>query len=149
MRSRQAVVMEAPSLAPRCAGMLLPALVFAAFGVSGCSLFGGKARPVQLAPSVQALVPHAARDPFVYLWKRSNEGRPIGSGIQVEHVAALRAPGEFEITMSEDGIASGRVRIRDDGKAIVVLGEDDLSRGIRLRYDPPLPYLESPVMSGE
>jgi len=121
--------------------------VVALFCVSGCSLMGP--RRVQLSPSVQALVPHADRDHFVYIWQRNNNGRLLGSGIQVEHVTALSAPGEFEITMSEDGIASGRVHIRDDGKAIVVLGEDDLSRGIRLRYDPPLPYLESPVLSGE
>jgi len=41
------------------------------------------------------------------------------------------------------------VRIRDVGKGIVLLSEDDLTRGVRLQYDPPLPYLEGPVVTGE
>jgi len=102
-----------------------------------------------LATSLQELVPHNDRDHFVYAFVRTLDGRFFGDGIQVEHVSALQSPGEFEVTLSENGIASGRVHIRDTGSAIMLLSEDDLSRGIRLTYDPPLPYLEAPVVSGE
>lgn len=114
--------------------------------VQGCALF---ARPAQLATSLDALVPHADRDHFVFRWERLIDGTAVASGIQVEHVAALAAAGEFEVTLSEDGLASGRVRIRSDGKSMVVLSEDDLSRGVRITYRPPLPYIDVPLYPGQ
>ncbi len=114
--------------------------------LQGCGLVG---RSVELAASLDNLVPHGDRDHFVFRWERMIEGTRISSGIQVEHVAALAAPGEFEVTLSEDGLASGRVRIRSDGKQMVVLSEDDMSRGIRITYQPPLPYIEVPLFTGQ
>lgn len=121
---------------------------FAFLGVAslpGCAMVGS---PQPLVASVQELVPHGDGDHFVFLWQRMADGKPVGSGIQVEHVTAVEG-GDFEITLSENAIGVGRVRIRDVGKGLVLLSEDDLTRGVRLQYDPPLPYLEGPVMAGE
>jgi hypothetical protein len=112
---------------------------------SGCVFF---APPRPLADSVQELVPHGDGDHFVFIWQRIADGKPIGNGIQVEHVTAVEG-GDFEITLSENTTGVGRVRIRDVGKSIVLLSEDDLTRGVHLQYDPPLPYLEGPVVTGE
>lgn len=117
--------------------------------LAGCSLFRSAPAPTTLATSVQSLAPHGDRDHFVFVWERVASNRVLASGLQVEHVNALAAPEEFEITLSEDGVPSGRVHIRDSGTAISVLGEDDLLRGIRMTYDPPLPYLESPLLAGK
>ena len=117
----------------------------AAVCLPSCALLN-PSRP--LASSVQELVPHADSDHFVFVWQRTASGQPVGNGIQVEHVTAIEG-GDFEITLSENSIGVGRVRIRDVGKAIVLLSEDDLTRGVRLQYDPPLPYLEGPVVAGE
>jgi hypothetical protein len=131
------------------AGLLPAGLLCGLLGLCACGFLKSTPASVQLAASAQSLVPHADRDHFVYLWQRREDDRPVAAGIQVEHVTALSTAGEFEMIISEDGIASGRVRIRDDGTSIVLLSEDDLSRGVRLVYEPPLPYLTSPVMSGE
>lgn len=130
------------------AGVLLALLAAGCLGtlsISGCALFS-PSRP--LARSVQELVPHSDSDHFVFVWERNANGQPIGNGIQVEHVTAIEG-GDFEITLSENATGVGRVRIRDVGKTIVLLSEDDLTRGVRLQYDPPLPYLEGPVVAGE
>jgi hypothetical protein len=133
---------EHPSVS-RTVGRLLLALMSVAG--AGCAFFGP---PRPLAESVQELVPHADGDHFVFIWERLANGKPIGSGIQVEHITAVEG-GDFEITLSENATGVGRVRIRDVGKGIVLLSEDDLLRGVRLQYDPPLPYLDGPVVSGE
>jgi len=103
---------------------------------------------VELATSLDTLVPHGDRDHFVYTWERFVDGMRVASGTQVEHITALPAAGEFEVTLSEDGLASGRVHIRSNGKAMVVVSEDDLSTGVRITYQPPLPYVEVPLYSG-
>jgi hypothetical protein len=113
--------------------------------LSGCAVFGA---PRPLVDSAQELVPHADGDHFVFIWQRSANGRPISNGVQVEHVTAIEG-GDFEITLSENAVGVGRVRIREVGKGIVLLSEDDLTRGVRLQYDPPLPYLDGPVVTGE
>ena len=130
-----------------------PVLHFFPFGivllclmVQGCSTL---ARPAQLATSLDTLVPHGDRDHFVFKWERLIDGVAVASGLQVEHVGALAAAGEFEVTLSEDGLASGRVRIRSDGKSMVVVSEDDLTRGVRITYKPPLPYVDVPLNSGQ
>jgi len=115
-----------------------------AIGLPGCALVGSP----PIARSAQELVPHSDGDHFVFIWQRTTEGRPVGNGIQVEHVTAIEG-GDFEITLSENAIGVGRVRIRDVGGGIVLLSEDDLTRGVRLQYDPPLPYLEGPVVTGD
>jgi hypothetical protein len=101
-----------------------------------------------LATSLQALVPHTDGDHFVYAFRRVFEGRLVDSGIQVEHVSALHEAEQFEVSLSEDGVATGRVRFRDTGNAIWLLGEDDFPRGLHLAYDPPLPYAEVPLFRG-
>jgi hypothetical protein len=130
------------------AGMRLVLLgtgILGTLSISGCALLN----PSQpLARSVQELVPHSDSDHFVFVWERTANGQPAGDGIQVEHVTAVEG-GDFEITLSENTTGVGRVRIRDVGQAIVLLSEDDLTRGVRLQYDPPLPYLEGPVVAGE
>jgi len=117
--------------------------------LAGCSLLRPAPSATTLATNVTALVPHGDRDHFVFVWERLANDHPVASGLQVEHVNALAEASEFEIALSEDGIPSGRVHIRDSGGGIVVLGEDDLLRGIRTTYDPPLPYLESPLLAGK
>ncbi len=116
--------------------------------VGGCSLLRRAPRPVLLANALQDIVPHGDRDHFVYLWQRFDRGQVVGSGIQVEHVTAVGG-GEFEVLLSEDGVGVGRTRLRDTGDELLLLREDDLSRGLRLTYDPPLPQLSVPLFPGE
>jgi len=106
------------------------------------------AGPQQLAVSLQELAPHGDRDHFVYVWQRTVNGKLVGDGIQVEHVTALDN-GEFEVVLSENGIASGRAHIRADERALRLVSEDDMTRGVRFTYDPPLPYLEMPLTTAE
>ena len=103
---------------------------------------------MQLANSLQEIMPHADRDHFVYVWRRFDQERVIGSGIQVEHVTGV-GNGEFDVLLSEDGGGVGRTRLRDTGEALLLLHEDDLTRGLRLTYDPPLPQLTAPLFAGE
>ncbi len=124
------------------------ALILAASNVplcSGCSWLRAPPRQ-QLAGTLHELLPHGDRDHFVYIAQR-----PSGNAttLQVEHITALDDRGTFEVTMSENGTQTGRLRARDDGSRIVLLEEDDLVRDIRLSYDPPLPYLEAPLFTGE
>lgn len=133
----------------RCAVLALAALCVGVFGISACSLRPFATQEPASLGSLKDLVPHGDRDHFVFVWERVVEGGTAGAGLQVEHVTALETPGEFEIALSENAEATGRVHIRDDETAIVLLSEDDLTRGIRLTYDPPLPYLEAPLVPGE
>jgi len=135
----RAVTFVSPILSPRWR------ILIACLALQGCAAIG-KSAP--LATSLDALIPHGDRDHFVFRWERVIDGTPVASGIQVEHVSASAAPGEFDVTLSEDGFASGRVRLRSDGTSMVVLGEDDLSRGVRTTYQPPLPYLDVPLLAG-
>ena len=114
---------------------------------SGCALT--RAKPIQLAASLDEFAPHADRDHFVFIWERIAGGQRVAQGIQVEHVTASETAGEFEVTLSEDGVPAGRLSIRDDGHALLLVSEDDLSRGIRFAYDPPLPQLTAPLFAGE
>jgi hypothetical protein len=114
----------------------------------GCSVLTRARQAVPLATSLQEIVPHADRDHFVYVWQRFDDGQLLGSGIQVEHVTALGG-GEFEVLLSEDGVAVGRTRLRDTGDALMLVSEDDLTKGLRLAYDPPLTQLVVPLFSGE
>lgn len=116
--------------------------------VGGCSLLSRAPRPVLLANALQDIVPHGDRDHFVYIWQRFDRGQVAGTGIQVEHVTAVGG-GEFEVLLSEDGVGVGRTRLRDTGDELLLLREDDLSRGLRLTYDPPLPQLSVPLFPGE
>jgi hypothetical protein len=43
----------------------------------------------------------------------------------------------------------GRTRLRDTGDALLLVFEDDLTRGLRLAYDPPLAQLVVPLFAGE
>lgn len=120
--------------------LALVALLLAA----GCA----QVPPPPLARTVKELLPHDDRDHFVFVWQRLADGERIGEGIQVEHVTAVEG-GDFEISLSENAVGVGRVRIRDVADGLVLLSEDDLARGVRLQYEPPLPYLDAPVVPGE
>jgi hypothetical protein len=126
-----------------CRLLWLPCLLW----VSGCSLLTKWERPAPLANSLQEIVPHSDRDHFVYVWRRIEDGRVTAAGVQVEHVSAIKG-GEFEVTLSENGTAMGRMRFRDEGRTLVLLREDDLSRGVRFTYDPPLAQLQVPLFPG-
>jgi hypothetical protein len=130
---------------PRVLPILCAFLTLFAFG---CSLLTWARRPVPLATSLQEIVPHADRDHFVYVWQRFEGGRLAGSGIQVEHVTGL-GNGEFEVLLSEEGMAVGRTRLRDTGESLLLVSEEDLTRGLRLAYDPPLAQLVVPLFAGE
>jgi hypothetical protein len=128
---------------------VLPILcAFLALLLFGCSVLTQARQPVPLATSLQEIVPHADRDHFVYVWQRSDNGRLVGTGIQVEHVTALGG-GEFEVLLSEDGMALGRTRLRDTSDALMLVSEDELTQGLRLAYDPPLTQLVVPLFAGE
>jgi len=115
--------------------------------LNACSAIKQPSKP--LALSLQEIAPHGDRDHFVFLVEHPTDKGFQPAGLQVEHVSKLEQPGEFEVTLSEDGMATGRVQIRDDGKTLWLISEDDYSRGMRMIYDPPLPYLNSPLMPGE
>ncbi len=97
--------------------------------------------------SLQELVPHGDRDHFVYVWQRIESGQVVASGIQVEHVTAGEH-GEFEVTLSENGVTTGRVRLRDLGDRLVLYAEEDLFRGVRISYEPALPQIQVPLLPG-
>jgi hypothetical protein len=99
--------------------------------------------PPPLATSLQELAPHADGDHFVYVWKQVLAGGFVRAGIQVEHLSSLDN-GEFDVTLSEDGVVVGHTRFRDDGHALLLLSES-LGRSLRLSYDPPLAQLETPL----
>jgi hypothetical protein len=125
-------------------------LLMAVAILPACALVQPRLRePLSLATSLQELVPHSDRDHFVFIVQRAASGQRTVAAIQVEHVTALAAAGEFEVTLSEDGVAIGRVHLRNDGATLWLLCEDDLAHRVRLAYDPPLPYLELPLVEGE
>jgi hypothetical protein len=141
----------APAAAvPRVRRLLapFPLLVCLCFWAA-CSFQLPGLSPVPLSTSIQELLPHADRDHFVFVWERMQGDQRLSAGIQVEHVSALEADRVFEVLLSEDGLASGRVRVLDEGNRIAVLGEDDLMRGLRYTYSPPLPQLQVPLFPGE
>src|ERR1041385_8651260 len=84
--------------------------------MSGCGL--AQRQPIALATSLQALVPHADGDHFVYVFRRAFEGRFVDAGVQVEHVSAMHEADQFEVALSENGVGTGRVHLRDTGTAI-------------------------------
>lgn len=115
--------------------------------LSGCaSLRGGEA---PLAHSLDALMPHGDRDHFVYIWQKVADGKRLAEGIQVEHVNRRAESEEFEVVLSEDGVPAVRLRMRDDGQALELLEEDDLSQDVRMVFSPPLRQYEIPLVAGE
>jgi len=100
-----------------------------------------------LATSIRELVPHSDRDHLVFLWLRLLDDKQIADGIQVEHTTAL-GNSEYETILSENGMGISRTRFVATEQAISLLSED-FGPGIRIAYDPPLPYLEVPLWAGE
>jgi hypothetical protein len=123
-------------------------LISGVIASSGCASWRREAGAVPLARSLQEIVPHGDRDHFVYVWQRVDEGQPGAGGVQVQHVTALQ-DGEFEVTLSENGVAMGRMRYSDDGTTLALRYEEDLARGFRLSYEPPLPQLHVPLLAGK
>jgi hypothetical protein len=115
--------------------------------VSACTSLGRGTPAMPLVRSLQELVPHGDRDHFVYVWQRIEEGQVVADGIQVEHVTAGEN-GEFEVALSENGMASGRMRLRDLGDSLVLQHEEDLARGFGISYEPPLPQIQVPLLAG-
>ncbi len=130
----------------------LPAIIIAAalLSLAACALPQPQApkRDI-LAASPRELMPHADRDHFVFLYQTIANGQPIGKGVEVEHVSAVDAPDEFEVSSSQDGTPIGSSRLRDDGKSIWLLSENADSLDMRLVYDPPLRLLSVPLKAGE
>lgn len=100
-----------------------------------------------LATSLQELAPHTDGDHFVYVWRQALDSGSVRAGVQVEHLTGLDN-GEFDVTLSEDGMVIGHTRFRDDGHTLLLVSES-LGRSLRLSYDPPLPQLETPLFAGE
>ena len=100
-----------------------------------------------LATSIRELVPHGDRDHLVFVWLRLLDGKQIADGIQVEHTTAL-GNSQYETILSENGAGISRTRFVATERAISLLSED-FGPGIRITYDPPLPYLEVPLWAGE
>ncbi len=115
---------------------------------SGCGLLGA-AGGTTLADSLSELMPHGDRDHFVYIWQKVSDGQRLAEGIQVEHVQSSRESDVFEIVLSEDGVPSARLRLRDDGQQIALLDEDDLEQQIRLSFQPGLTQFEIPLVASE
>lgn len=102
-----------------------------------------------LATSLAEIVPHHDRDHFVFIVERPTPEGFRPSSLQVEHISKLERSTEYEVALSEDGMATGKVLIRDDGKTLWLVSEEDYTRGLKLSYEPPLPYLSVPLRSGE
>jgi hypothetical protein len=132
---------------PRTSGRraLLCALFLVTTGCGSLRSGGGAA----LADSLSDLVPHSDRDHFVYIWQKVSQGKRLAEGIQVEHVQSSPESDEFEIVLSEDGVPSSRLRMRDDGQRIAILDEDDLEQQIRLSFKPGLTQFEIPLVASE
>ncbi len=122
-------------------------LLASALATSSCAYVKPATRP--LATSLRELVPHSDRDHFVFVVEQATGQGFEPSALQVEHISTLDKNGNFEVTISEDGLATGRVQIHDDGNTLWIVSEDDYTRALRLAYDPPLPYLQVPLMAGE
>ncbi len=109
--------------------------------------------PVQTKPlfarSLAELVPHNHRDHFVFVVERPGPEGFRATGLQVEHITKLPEANEYEVSLAEDGMATGRVILRDDGSTLWILLEEDFTRGLRLSYDPPIPYVSVPLYPGE
>lgn len=121
--------------------------VLTVLALAGCTAQPAARQP--LANVLRDIVPHYHRDHRVYLVERASADGFEPSSLQVEHITRLDTGGDLEVALSEDGVATGRVRIRDDGRTLWLLSEDDYSRGLRMSYDPPLPYLTVPLFAGE
>ena len=125
---------------------MLPISVLVTVACGACT--SAVHRPPQpLATSLQELAPHGDGDHFVYVWKQGLGGGSVRAGIQVEHMTSLDN-GEFDVTLSEDGVIVGHTRFRDDGHTLLLLSES-LGRGLRLSYDPPLPQLQTPLYAAQ
>lgn len=120
--------------------------VLAALSLTACG--AAQRRPI-FERSLAELVPHNDRDHFVFLVERPTPTGFRPAALQVEHVTKLPAGNEFEVSLSEDGMATGRVILRDDGTTLWLVTEEDYTRGLRLSYDPPLPYVSVPLFAGE
>ncbi|GBD27396.1 hypothetical protein HRbin30_02743 [bacterium HR30] len=101
------------------------------------------------ARSLAELVPHNHRDHFVFVVERPTPEGFRPAALQVEHVTKLSEANEYEVSLSEDGMATGRVVLRDDGSTLWIVVEEDYTRGLRLSYDPPIPYVSVPLYAGE
>jgi|GEM_PF-1617044 hypothetical protein len=123
----------------------LGVLILFAVG-SGCG--AAKTQPL-FARSLAELVPHNDRDHFVFLVERPTPNGFRPAALQVEHVTKLPEGNDYEVALSEDGMATGRVILRDDGTTLWLVAEEDYTRGLRLSYEPPLPYLSVPLFAGE
>jgi len=113
----------------------------------GCASLGRGTPAMPVVRSLQDLMPHGDRDHFVYVWQRFENGQPVADGVQVEHVTA-GANGEFEVSLSENGVAVGRMLLRDLADRLVLLFEEDMVRGFRISYDPPLSQIQLPLRPG-
>ncbi|MCX8073610.1 MAG: hypothetical protein N3C12_14365 [Candidatus Binatia bacterium] len=124
----------------------LAAFVLCATIGSGCS--HANKEPL-FARSLAELVPHNDRDHFVFIVERPTPDGFRPTALQVEHVTKLPEGNEYEVSLSEDGMATGRVLLRDDGSTLWLTVEEDFTRGLRMSYDPPLPYVSVPLFAGE
>lgn len=116
---------------------------------TGCSILRGVGAGAPLADSLDALMPHGDRDHFVYIWQKVADGQRLAEGIHVEHVTRTAESDEFDMVLSEDGVPAIRLHMRDDGQALALIDEDDLSQQIRMTFSPPLTQYEIPLVGGE
>lgn len=125
----------------------LSALLMIAALLAGCGARHQRGDASSLA--LADILPMRDRDHYVYIWQRIVEGEREAEGLQVEHISALPAANEFEISISEDGNIAGRLRYYNDGERIILLSEDDVESGIRRTYEPPLVHMSAPLQFGE
>ena len=125
------------------------ALVLGLAALAGCMRLAAPPSDTgqPLATSIRDLVPHGDRDHLVFVWLRLLDGKQIADGIQVEHTTAL-GNRQYETILSENGAGISRTRFEATERAISLLSEE-FGPGIRITYDPPLPYLEVPLWAGE
>jgi hypothetical protein len=127
----------------------------ALYVVAACALLAGCAPRQPAAPAapdvvlfsgtLQELAPHHDGDHFVY--RTTSTGQP--DRLSVEHLTVLDQPGEFAVNMTEDGVALGKIHLRDDGSSVTLISEGMLREGVLMLYEVPLPSLSVPLHSGE
>ncbi|HUI26095.1 MAG TPA: hypothetical protein VL403_08415 [Candidatus Kryptonia bacterium] len=118
-------------------------VVAASIAIAACSARRPATEPEEILfnGTLQELAPHHNGDHFIY--RVTATGRD--DSLQVEHLTALDAPGEFVVDMSENGTAIGRQHVRDDGAALLLMSEGLLAQDLIITYEQPLPSLAVPL----
>lgn len=113
--------------------------------LAACSAQQSAAPPapdeVLFTGTLQELTPHHSGDHFIYRATTNDRA----SSLQVEHISALDAPGEFTVSTTEDGSAISKLHMRIVDSEALLLSEGLERDGMVLVYEPPLHSFTVPL----